>query len=98
MPPTAVTPVTEGAPVQQDHARDGMPLLGIDHIELYVGNAVQAAYFLTRALGFTETAFAGLETGARPRVARSRAGTDPARRDGGARSRGGGRAPRARAR
>ena len=28
---------------------DEMPLLGIDHIELYVGNAAQAAYWFARA-------------------------------------------------
>ncbi len=47
-----------------------MPLRGIDHIELYVGNAVQAAHFFTHALGFRETAFAGLETGMRDRSSR----------------------------
>jgi 4-hydroxyphenylpyruvate dioxygenase len=46
---------------------DEMPLLGIDHIELYVGNGIQAAHFFTHALGFRETAFAGLETGMRDR-------------------------------
>jgi 4-hydroxyphenylpyruvate dioxygenase len=45
--------------------RDHMPLNGIDHLELWVGNAKQAAYFLTHAFGFTETAYRGLETGAR---------------------------------
>jgi 4-hydroxyphenylpyruvate dioxygenase len=48
--------------------RDHMPLNGIDHLELWVGNAKQAAYFLTRAYGFTETAYRGLETGARDRT------------------------------
>jgi 4-hydroxyphenylpyruvate dioxygenase len=48
--------------------RDHMPLNGIDHLELWVGNAKQAAYFLTRAFGFTETAYSGLETGARERT------------------------------
>jgi 4-hydroxyphenylpyruvate dioxygenase len=48
--------------------RDFMPLNGIDHIELWVGNAAQAAYYLTRAFGFRETACAGLETGVRDRV------------------------------
>ena len=47
--------------------KDEMPLLGIDHIELYVGNATQAAYWFTHALGFRETAYAGLETGIRDR-------------------------------
>ena len=47
---------------------DHMPLNGIDHLELWVGNAKQASYFLTRAYGFTETAYSGLETGARDRT------------------------------
>jgi 4-hydroxyphenylpyruvate dioxygenase len=45
-----------------------MPIHGIDHLELFVGNAAQAAFFFTRAFGFTETAYAGLETGRRDRV------------------------------
>ncbi len=47
---------------------DFMPLHGIDHVELYVGNALQAAYFHVHALGFREVAFAGLETGVRDRT------------------------------
>ncbi len=47
---------------------DEMPLLGIDHVEMYVGNAVQATHFFTHALGFRETAYAGLETGVRDRA------------------------------
>jgi 4-hydroxyphenylpyruvate dioxygenase len=47
---------------------DEMPLLGIDHIELYVGNGVQATHYFTHALGFRETAHAGLETGMRDRA------------------------------
>ncbi|HSI80080.1 MAG TPA: 4-hydroxyphenylpyruvate dioxygenase [Solirubrobacterales bacterium] len=49
-------------------ADDEMPLLGIDHVELYVGNATQAAYYFTRALGFRHRARAGLETGVRDRA------------------------------
>src|SRR3954462_9791974 len=49
-------------------AADFMPLHGIDHVELWVGNAKQAAYFFTRAYGFTEVAYAGLETGVRDRT------------------------------
>jgi 4-hydroxyphenylpyruvate dioxygenase len=45
-----------------------MPLLGVDHLELWVGNAAQAAYFLRTAFGFNEVAYAGLETGARDRT------------------------------
>jgi 4-hydroxyphenylpyruvate dioxygenase len=47
---------------------DFMPLHGIDHVELYVGNALQSAYFYIRALGFREVAYAGLETGVRDRT------------------------------
>ena len=38
-------------------AEDPMPLLGVDHLELYVGNATQAAYFFTHAFGFREVAY-----------------------------------------
>jgi len=48
--------------------QDFMPLHGIDHVELWVGNAKQAAYFFTRAYGFTEIAYSGLETGVRDRT------------------------------
>jgi 4-hydroxyphenylpyruvate dioxygenase len=48
--------------------RDFMPLHGIDHIELWVGNAAQAAYYFEHAFGFVRVAFAGLETGVRDRV------------------------------
>ena len=47
---------------------DDMPLHGIDHVELYVGNAAQAARFYREALGFADIAYAGLETGRRDRV------------------------------
>src|SRR3954462_2817556 len=47
---------------------DFMPLHGIDHVELWVGNAKQAAHFYTRAFGFREVAYAGLETGVRDRT------------------------------
>jgi 4-hydroxyphenylpyruvate dioxygenase len=45
-----------------------MPIKGWDHLELYVGNAKQAAYFYERALGFTRTAYGGPETGVRNRA------------------------------
>src|SRR5204862_2840633 len=47
---------------------DFMPLEGWDHVELWVGNAKQAAYFYERAFGFTRTAYAGPETGVRDRA------------------------------
>jgi 4-hydroxyphenylpyruvate dioxygenase len=48
--------------------RDFMPLHGIDFVELWVGNAAQAAYVFETAYGFTRVAYAGLETGLRDRV------------------------------
>jgi 4-hydroxyphenylpyruvate dioxygenase len=51
---------------RQDH----MPVHGIDHLELLVGNAAQAAYWYTHAMGFREVAYRGLETGRRDRVSR----------------------------
>ena len=48
-------------------AADPMPLLGIDHVELWVGNAQQAAYFYEHAFGFHRVGYRGLETGARDR-------------------------------
>ncbi|MEO0541908.1 MAG: VOC family protein [Cyanobacteria bacterium P01_A01_bin.105] len=40
-------------------------ILSLDHLEFYVGNAKQAAYFYEHQFGFTQTAFRGLETGDR---------------------------------
>jgi 4-hydroxyphenylpyruvate dioxygenase len=48
--------------------RDFMPLHGIDHVEFWVGNAAHSTYYLTRAFGFSEVAYLGLETGVRDRV------------------------------
>jgi 4-hydroxyphenylpyruvate dioxygenase len=47
---------------------DFMPIDGWDHLELYVGNAKQAAFFYEHAFGFTTTAYAGPETGIRDRA------------------------------
>jgi 4-hydroxyphenylpyruvate dioxygenase len=49
-------------------SQDSFPLLGIDHIEFWAGNAKQAAFYFSRAFGFREIAYAGLETGSRDRV------------------------------
>ena len=45
-----------------------MPLDGWDHIELWVGNAKQAAYWYEHAFGFARAAYAGPETGVRERA------------------------------
>ncbi len=49
-------------------AQDFLPINGTDHIELYVGNAKQAAHFYKTAFGFQSLAYAGPETGVRDRA------------------------------
>jgi 4-hydroxyphenylpyruvate dioxygenase len=60
---TAPAPAARAAAEQ-----DFMPLNGVDHVELYVGNALQAAYYYVHAFGFREVAYSGLETGTRDRA------------------------------
>lgn len=48
--------------------QDFLPINGTDHIEFYVGNAKQAAYFYQVAFGFQLVAYAGPETGVRDRA------------------------------
>jgi len=45
--------------------RDFLPLSGTDYIELYVGNARQAAHYYRSAFGMTLVAYRGPETGSR---------------------------------
>lgn len=47
--------------------QDFLPINGTDHIEFYVGNAKQAAYFYQTAFGFQLIAYAGPETGVKDR-------------------------------
>jgi 4-hydroxyphenylpyruvate dioxygenase len=47
---------------------DFLPLNGTDHVEFYVGNARQAAYFYRTAFGMKLVAYAGPETGQRDRA------------------------------
>lgn len=49
-------------------AQDFLPLLGTDYVELYVGNAKQAAHYYKTAFGFQSLAYKGLETGSRNEV------------------------------
>ncbi|MGP1991978.1 4-hydroxyphenylpyruvate dioxygenase [Zobellia laminariae] len=55
-------------PKENPEAEDFLPLLGTDYIELYVGNAKQAAHYYMSAWGFQPLAYAGLETGVKDRV------------------------------
>ena len=57
-----------------------MPIKGWDHLELYVGNAKQAAYFYERAFGLHAHRLRGARDGhARPRFVRPRPERHPAR-------------------
>jgi 4-hydroxyphenylpyruvate dioxygenase len=49
---------------------DAFPIQAIDHIEFWVGNAKQSAFYFSNAWGFTQIAYAGLETGVRDRTSR----------------------------
>ncbi len=46
-------------------ADNPLRLKSIHHVEFWVGNAKQAAYFYRQAFGFSQVAYAGLETGQR---------------------------------
>ena len=59
---------TTSEAVRAEEQVDFMPLHGIDHLEMWVGNAAQASLLLPHAYGFSEVAYAGLETGSRDRV------------------------------
>jgi 4-hydroxyphenylpyruvate dioxygenase len=48
--------------------KDFLPLNGTDHVEFWVGNARQAAYFYRLAFGMKLVAYAGPETGVRDRA------------------------------
>jgi len=45
--------------------QDFCPIKRVDHLELYVGNAKQAATYYARSFGFAATGYRGLETGQR---------------------------------
>jgi 4-hydroxyphenylpyruvate dioxygenase len=48
--------------------QDFLPLNGTDHVEFYVGNAKQSAYYYQSAWGYELVAYAGPETGVRDRA------------------------------
>src|ERR1700731_1269719 len=54
--------------VDESPGVDFLPLKGTDHVEFYVGNARQAAYFYRTAFGMSLVAYAGPETGQRDRA------------------------------
>jgi len=53
------------SPAQQE---DFLTILNVDHIEFWVGNALQAAQYYRNSFGFDLVAYAGPETGVRDRA------------------------------
>jgi 4-hydroxyphenylpyruvate dioxygenase len=60
--------MSHAATSQNQAGADFLPLKGTDHIEFYVGNARQAAYFYRAAMGMSLVAYSGPETGQRDRA------------------------------
>lgn len=56
------------APQEARQQRAPLAVVDFDHVEFYVGNAKQAAYFYRTAFGFNIVAYCGPETGVRDRV------------------------------
>ncbi|MFC5701156.1 4-hydroxyphenylpyruvate dioxygenase [Cohnella faecalis] len=49
-------------------SRESLPIQDIDYLEIYTGNAKQAAYYYSKLLGFRIVGFSGLETGDRDKI------------------------------
>lgn len=47
---------------------DHLPIIDVDYLEIYTGNAKQTAYFFCQTFGFRPVAYRGLETGSRDQV------------------------------
>lgn len=59
---------TQTASQKMALAKDFLPINGTDYIEMYVGNAKQAAHYYKTAFGFQTVAYSGPETGVRDRA------------------------------
>lgn len=60
-----MNPLSNTLEQQPPVVADFLPLNGTDHIELYVGNAKQSAYYYQAAFGYELVAYSGLETGSK---------------------------------
>jgi 4-hydroxyphenylpyruvate dioxygenase len=52
----------------QSQVVDEIVIDGFDHVEFYVGNALQSSYYFQKGLGFELVGYRGLETGDRQKV------------------------------
>ena len=60
-----MTATTSQAATQPSFASDPLHLIDVDHVQFYVGNAKQAAFFYAHCFGFTIEQVADLTTGVR---------------------------------
>jgi 4-hydroxyphenylpyruvate dioxygenase len=67
-PRSAALSASSQALAEPASERDFLPLRGTDHVEFYVGNARQSAYYYRTAFGMSLVAYAGPETGQRDRA------------------------------
>ncbi len=65
---TKTEPINKLQELHKNGTPDFLPLNGTDHIEFYVGNAKQSAYYYQSAWGYELVAYAGLETGVKDRA------------------------------
>jgi 4-hydroxyphenylpyruvate dioxygenase len=65
MPEPVLGPETDRDASAGPQAANPLRLKSIHHVEFWVGNAKQAAYYYRHAFGFSQFAYAGLETGQR---------------------------------
>jgi 4-hydroxyphenylpyruvate dioxygenase len=65
---TAISSLQINYHANNNNTTDFLPLHGTDYVELYVGNAKQAAHFYKTAFGFQSLAYAGPETGMKDKV------------------------------
>ncbi len=63
-----ITAPNQSTLAAEETNKEFLPIKGTDYIELYVGNAKQAAVFYKTCFGFQSVAYAGLETGVRDRT------------------------------
>jgi len=66
--PKASSAAAPKAKASQSVPDDFLKIRGTDHVEFYVGNAKQAAYYYAHAFGLAAAAYGGLETGQRDRA------------------------------
>ena len=63
-----LTPAQLERKAHREAQKDLFPIQGIDYLELYVGNALQAAHYYRLAWGYNIIAYSGPETGQRDHV------------------------------